>query len=126
MSHPAPPDTAPVPAEPKRSPLHDRHVALGAAFTDFGGWQMPVRYASDLAEHHAVRAAAAGAGPLAPLTYAVLPSSFYMDIIYLPTPHDPAVLEPLAEAIRDSNRAVDQLNDATRGLQTAISRFKTR
>jgi methyl-accepting chemotaxis protein WspA len=31
-----------------------------------------------------------------------------------------------AEAIRDSNRAVDQLNDATRGLQTSISRFRTR
>ena len=38
--------------------LHDRHAALGAAFTDFGGWSMPVRYTSDLAEHHAVRAAA--------------------------------------------------------------------
>ena len=34
------------------------HVAAGAAFTDFGGWQMPVRYSSDLAEHHAVRTAA--------------------------------------------------------------------
>ncbi len=40
------------------SPLHDVHVALGAAFTDFAGWQMPVRYTSDLAEHHAVRTAA--------------------------------------------------------------------
>ena len=40
------------------SPLHDRHVAAGAAFTDFAGWQMPVRYSSDLAEHHAVRTAA--------------------------------------------------------------------
>ena len=58
MSHPAPPDTAHADTEPKRSPLQDRHVALGAAFTDFGGWQMPVRYASDLAEHHAVRQAA--------------------------------------------------------------------
>ena len=38
-----------------RSPLHEEHAALGAAFTDFGGWSMPVRYASDLAEHHAVR-----------------------------------------------------------------------
>ncbi|MFT4220829.1 MAG: glycine cleavage system aminomethyltransferase GcvT [Microbacterium sp.] len=38
--------------------LHARHVALGAAFTDFGGWSMPVRYTSDLAEHHAVRTAA--------------------------------------------------------------------
>ena len=28
---------------------------MGAAFTDFGGWEMPVRYGSDLDEHHAVR-----------------------------------------------------------------------
>jgi aminomethyltransferase len=34
------------------------HVAAGATFTDFAGWQMPVRYSSDLAEHHAVRTAA--------------------------------------------------------------------
>ena len=26
------------------SPLHDVHVAAGASFTDFAGWQMPVRY----------------------------------------------------------------------------------
>jgi aminomethyltransferase len=30
-------------------------VDAGASFTDFAGWQMPVRYSSDLAEHHAVR-----------------------------------------------------------------------
>ncbi len=42
----------------RHGPLHDIHVAAGAAFTDFGGWQMPVRYSSDLAEHHAVRTAA--------------------------------------------------------------------
>ncbi|GAA3019579.1 glycine cleavage system aminomethyltransferase GcvT [Microbacterium dextranolyticum] len=42
----------------RTTPLHDRHAALGAAFTDFGGWSMPVRYGSDLAEHHAVRTAA--------------------------------------------------------------------
>jgi aminomethyltransferase len=34
------------------------HAAAGASFTDFAGWQMPVRYSSDLAEHHAVRTAA--------------------------------------------------------------------
>ena len=43
---------------PRYTPLRDRHEALGAAFTDFGGWMMPVRYSSDLAEHHAVRRAA--------------------------------------------------------------------
>ncbi|WP_119697211.1 glycine cleavage system aminomethyltransferase GcvT [Microbacterium halotolerans] len=40
------------------SPLRAEHEALGASFTDFGGWMMPVRYGSDLAEHHAVRRAA--------------------------------------------------------------------
>lgn len=38
--------------------LYDEHLALGASFTDFGGWDMPVRYGSDLTEHHAVRNAA--------------------------------------------------------------------
>jgi aminomethyltransferase len=42
----------------RRSPLDAVHRAAGASFTDFAGWQMPVRYSSDLAEHHAVRAAA--------------------------------------------------------------------
>ena len=42
----------------KTTPLFDRHVAANAAFTDFGGWNMPVRYTSDLAEHAAVRNAA--------------------------------------------------------------------
>lgn len=42
----------------RQSPLHTVHEALGASFTDFGGWQMPLRYASDLVEHHAVRRSA--------------------------------------------------------------------
>jgi aminomethyltransferase len=52
-------DTSAAPAAPERfSPLHQAHVDAGASFTDFAGWQMPVRYSSDLAEHHAVRTAA--------------------------------------------------------------------
>ncbi|HEY8589374.1 MAG TPA: glycine cleavage system protein T, partial [Naasia sp.] len=43
---------------PRRSPLHEVHAAAGATFTDFAGWEMPVRYSGDLAEHAAVRAAA--------------------------------------------------------------------
>jgi len=35
--------------------LFPKHQSLGATFTDFGGWNMPVRYGSDLDEHHAVR-----------------------------------------------------------------------
>ncbi|GAA3215261.1 glycine cleavage system aminomethyltransferase GcvT [Oerskovia jenensis] len=49
-------DTTPV--ADRLSPLHDEHVALGASLTSFGGWQMPLRYTSDLAEHRAVREAA--------------------------------------------------------------------
>jgi aminomethyltransferase len=39
----------------KRTALYDEHKKLGASFTDFGGWQMPLKYSSELAEHHAVR-----------------------------------------------------------------------
>lgn len=42
----------------RHSPLHGEHVALGANLTSFGGWLMPLRYTSDLAEHRAVREAA--------------------------------------------------------------------
>lgn len=39
-------------------PLDAVHRALGATMVPFAGWTMPVRYESDLAEHHAVRGAA--------------------------------------------------------------------
>ncbi|MBT2501444.1 glycine cleavage system aminomethyltransferase GcvT [Curtobacterium sp. ISL-83] len=42
----------------RSSPLEPAHEAAGATFTDFAGYRMPVRYSSDLAEHHAVRQAA--------------------------------------------------------------------
>lgn len=40
---------------PKHTALHDEHAKLGASFTDFGGWDMPLKYGSELAEHRAVR-----------------------------------------------------------------------
>jgi aminomethyltransferase len=46
-----------APPAPLRSPLHDRHVALGAKFADFGGWSMPLQYAGVVDEHTAVRTA---------------------------------------------------------------------
>jgi aminomethyltransferase len=42
--------------QPLLSPLHQRHVALGAKFSEFGGWLMPLQYAGVVAEHKAVRA----------------------------------------------------------------------
>ncbi|MCU1406058.1 MAG: gcvT, partial [Glaciihabitans sp.] len=49
----APTNAAPADAVPeyvyageRLSPLHNIHVAAGASFTDFAGWQMPVSYGS--------------------------------------------------------------------------------
>lgn len=38
-----------------QTPLHATHEKLGATFTDFGGWEMPLKYGSELEEHRAVR-----------------------------------------------------------------------
>ncbi|RZA13533.1 MAG: glycine cleavage system protein T, partial [Proteobacteria bacterium] len=38
-----------------RTPLYGQHVALGAKMVDFGGWEMPLHYGSQVEEHHEVR-----------------------------------------------------------------------
>src|SRR6476661_7752496 len=38
-----------------KTPLHDRHVALGAKMVPFAGWEMPVQYEGVIQEHRAVR-----------------------------------------------------------------------
>ncbi|MER5392076.1 glycine cleavage system aminomethyltransferase GcvT [Saccharopolyspora sp. NPDC002686] len=45
-------------SSPRRTPLHHVHEALGANLTEFAGWEMPLRYSGDIAEHNAVRTAA--------------------------------------------------------------------
>lgn len=49
----------PAAADLRRSPLHDRHLALGAKLADFGGWLMPIEYPGGgvVREHTAVREA---------------------------------------------------------------------
>jgi aminomethyltransferase len=42
----------------RRTPLYDRHVALGGRMVDFGGWELPQQYTSIRDEHFAVRKAA--------------------------------------------------------------------
>ena len=39
----------------KTTPLNAAHRSLGARMVDFGGWDMPVNYGSQIEEHHAVR-----------------------------------------------------------------------
>ena len=41
--------------QPRRTPLHEAHVRLGARMVPFAGWEMPVQYQSVLAETRAVR-----------------------------------------------------------------------
>jgi aminomethyltransferase len=40
----------------RRTPLYERHRALGARMVPFAGWEMPVQYEGVIAEHRAVRA----------------------------------------------------------------------
>jgi aminomethyltransferase len=42
----------------RRTCLYGLHVALGARMVEFGGWDMPLAYGSQIDEHHAVRRAA--------------------------------------------------------------------
>ena len=39
----------------QKTPLYDVHVAADAKIVDFGGWDMPLHYGSQLEEHHVVR-----------------------------------------------------------------------
>ena len=39
----------------KQTPFFDCHNKAGAKIVDFGGWDMPLNYGSQIEEHHAVR-----------------------------------------------------------------------
>jgi aminomethyltransferase len=56
----SPPDPTDAAGELLTSPLHERHLALGAKLAAFGGWSMPLEYAGSgvVKEHTAVRTAA--------------------------------------------------------------------
>ena len=36
----------------KRTQLYDVHVAAGATMVDFGGWEMPIKYPTDIVAEH--------------------------------------------------------------------------
>ena len=38
-----------------RTPIYDLHLSAGAKMVDFGGWDMPIHYGSQIEEHHLVR-----------------------------------------------------------------------
>ncbi len=46
--------------EPRKTVLHDRHVALGARMVEFGGWRMPLQYPSGIVQEHLATRRSAG------------------------------------------------------------------
>jgi len=39
----------------KRTPLYEQHIKCQGKMVDFGGWEMPIHYGSQINEHHIVR-----------------------------------------------------------------------
>ena len=51
-------ENPPQTSTPRRTALYECHRKAGAKMVEFAGWEMPVRYKSEIDEHHAVRRAA--------------------------------------------------------------------
>jgi aminomethyltransferase len=88
--------------ELKKTPLHATHQALAARMVDFGGWDMPVNYGSQIDEHHAVRSAAG-----------------MFDVSHMRTVdlHGPRVREFLRHAVANN---VDKLTTPGRALYSCM------
>ena len=72
-----------------RTPLFDTHVAAGARMVDFGGWEMPLHYGSQIEEHNAVRGAA-GMFDVSHMTIIDLDGPQAFDFLRYLTANDPA------------------------------------
>ena len=95
MDHQIVPGGAPAETEEslRRTPLYERHVALGARIVPFAGWQMPVQYAGIMAEHRAVRSAA-GLFDLGHMGQVEVTGPDALPFLQTVTTNDVATLEP--------------------------------
>ena len=80
-----------------RTHLFDTHVASGAKMVDFGGWEMPLHYGSQIEEHHAVRRAA-GMFDVSHMTIIDLDGPQALDFLRYLTANDPARLAEAGKA----------------------------
>jgi aminomethyltransferase len=69
------------PSELLRSPLHDRHEALGAKFSAFGGWSMPLEYPSGVVKEHTAVREAVGVFDVSHLGKAVVAGAGAVDFV---------------------------------------------
>ena len=76
-----------------RTPLHDRHVALGGRMVPFAGYEMPVQYRSIIEEHRAVRGAA-GLFDLSHMGEIAVDGPEAVAFLRYALVSDPAALEP--------------------------------
>ena len=81
-----------------KTPLYSKHVEAGARIVDFGGWDMPLHYGSQLEEHHAVRNHA-GAFDVSHMTIVDLEGSGALDFLRRLLANDAARLEEPGKAL---------------------------
>lgn len=77
----------------EKTALYDKHIALGAKMVPFAGFQMPVRYTSELEEHHAVRKSV-GMFDVSHMGEFLIKGSKALDLIQRITSNDASKLEP--------------------------------
>ena len=97
----------------ERTPLYETHVAAGAKMVDFGGWEMPLHYGSQLEEHHAVRRGA-GMFDVSHMTIIDLDGPQALSFLRYLTANDPARLTEAGRAqygvlLNDAGGVVDDL-----------------
>ncbi len=97
----------------ERTPLFDTHVASGARMVDFGGWEMPLHYGSQIEEHNAVRTAA-GMFDVSHMTIIDLDGPGAFAYLRNLTANDPAKLTETGRAqygvlLNDAGGVVDDL-----------------
>jgi aminomethyltransferase len=80
--------------ELKTSPLHDRHVALGAKLAEFGGWQMPLEYSTGVLKEHAAVREAVGVFDVSHLGKAVVRGPGAADYVNATLSNDLAKIGP--------------------------------
>ena len=78
----------------KQSPLHDRHVALGAKFAEFGGWSMPVEYPAGVVKEHTTVRESVGIFDVSHLGKAMVSGPGAADFVNATLSNDLAKIEP--------------------------------
>ncbi|KQV69653.1 glycine cleavage system protein T [Nocardioides sp. Root122] len=78
----------------KQSPLHDRHEALGAKFAEFGGWSMPLEYATGVVKEHTAVRESVGIFDVSHLGKAMVSGPGAVDLVNATLSNELAKIEP--------------------------------